>query len=49
MALDRTTVDRTAAEHIRRLGECGRLTDRRKRDIRKLHERIARKVEAKGH
>lgn len=47
MPLNRTTVDRTAADHIRRLARHGELTDAEKRDIRKLHERIARKVEQK--
>ncbi len=47
MALTRSTVDRTAADHIRQLARYGHVTDRRKREIRKLHERVAQKVERK--
>ena len=45
MSLDRKKVDRTAAEHIRQLQDTGgRLTDADKRDIRRMHERMAEKV-----
>ena len=42
MPLDRNTVGKTAAEHIRQMDRS--LTDKEKRAIRKQHERIAEKV-----
>ena len=45
MPLDRKTVDRTTAEHVRMLRASGaRLTDRDKQTIRKMHERAATTV-----
>ena len=47
MPLDRNTVERTAAAHIRRLARGGALSPEKKHRIRKMHERLARKVAAK--
>lgn len=45
MGLDRNTVDRAAAEHVRQLRAAGaRLTEADRRAIRRLHERIAEKA-----
>ena len=48
MSLDRNTVSRATAEHIRHLERHGPLSERQKREIRRMHERIARKVEARN-
>ncbi len=49
MPLDRKTVDRAAADHVRMLRKCGvRLTDREKQAVRRLHERVADKVARKA-
>ena len=49
MPLDRKTVERAAAQHIRLLRESGaRPTDRDKRAIRRLHEQTAEKVARKA-
>lgn len=47
MPLDRKAVETTSGEHIRQLQETRRVSDAEKRDIRKLHEKVARTVEAK--
>ena len=45
MPLDRKTVNRTTAEHVRLLRASGaRLTDGDKQAIRKMHERAAERV-----
>jgi len=50
MPLNRNSVDRTCAEHLRQLRESGvRLTEDDKRRIRKEHERVATQVERKRH
>lgn len=46
MPLDRNAVERTAAEHVRRIEQRGALSAEQKRRIRKMHERIAQKVNA---
>jgi len=45
MPLDRNTVDKAAGAHIRQIQQVRRVSEDEKREIRKLHERIARKVE----
>ena len=46
MPLDRNTVDKTSAEHIRNLRRAGqKMTPVEQQAIRKEHERVARKVE----
>ena len=44
MPLNRRTVDDTAGKHIAQLQQYNRLLDKQKREIRLMHERIARKV-----
>jgi hypothetical protein len=44
LALNRTYVDKAADDHIRQLQKLRRVGDQEKRQIRKLHERIASKV-----
>ena len=47
--LDRNTVERTFRRHLRALREGGsRVTPRQEADLRRLHERIAAKVERRG-
>lgn len=47
MPLDRNTVDATAAKHIRDLQKLRPVSDTERREIRKLHERAAAKVDAR--
>jgi len=45
--LDRKTVDKASGEHIRQLQQLRAVTEKEKGEIRKLHERMARKVDEK--
>ena len=48
MPLDRKAVDDTSGRHIQQMREMGHdLSDAEKREIRKLHEKMARTVEGK--
>jgi len=47
MPLDRNAVDRTFRQHLKHLTDCGtKVSDKQKREMRKLHERMAQKVAA---
>lgn len=48
MPLDRNTVERRSAQQIAELQKARELTDAEKRDIRRMHEDIARKVAIKS-
>ena len=46
MTLDRRCVDRCAGLHLRHLREAGvQITPRKEQEVRRLHERLAAKVE----
>lgn len=45
MPLDRNAVDKGAGEHIRRLQQMRGVSEKEKAKIRKMHERMARKVD----
>ena len=47
MPLDRKVVDDTSGKHIAQLQEMRKVSDAEKREIRKLHEKMARTVEGK--
>ncbi len=48
MSLDRATVDRTAAAHVRELMRAGHVSPERKRQIRIQHEQAAAKAARKS-
>lgn len=49
MALDRRTVDAASGAHIRQLQQVRSVTESEKKEIRRMHEKAAKRAEEKQH